>query len=161
MRVAAFFVWRSAFLSLLSIIHWISCAMICFSSVFCNSCCHFSSDFYIFLCFFSNEVFNSIAFFVPIAIRHIKEGENADNLGLNGLVVSARKWAGPIPAENCFAENSPRPYHYMPVCPNGFSARSAIFCCHWGSTFSGSRDRALSPQSPAIFTLSLFLIEVL
>ena len=29
----------------------------------------------------------------------------ADNLGLNGLVVSAGKCAGPIPAENCFAEN--------------------------------------------------------
>ena len=36
--------------------------------------------------------------------------------------------------------------------PEGFSARSAIFCCYWGSTFFGSRDRALSPLSPAIFT---------
>jgi hypothetical protein len=35
------------------------------------------------------------------AIWDIKEGENADNLGLNGLVVSARKCAAPMAAENC------------------------------------------------------------
>ena len=40
---------------------------------------------------------------LPLGIQRwdIKEGENADNLGPNGLVVSARKCAGPIPAENC------------------------------------------------------------
>ena len=30
-----------------------------------------------------------------------KKVKMADNLGLNGLVVSAGKCAGPIPAENC------------------------------------------------------------
>jgi len=31
----------------------------------------------------------------------LKEGENADNLGPNGLVVSARKCAASMAAENC------------------------------------------------------------
>ena len=58
-------------------------------------------------------LFRSIHCHLANKIWDIKEGENADNLGPNGLVVSARKCAGPIPAKNCCAENLPRPYHYM------------------------------------------------
>ena len=36
--------------------------------------------------------------------------------------------------------------------PDGFFARSAIFCCHWGSTFSGRNNQAIGPRLSAIFT---------
>ena len=43
---------------LLSIVDLNMCAKIRFKNDFCNNCCRFSCDFYIFLCFLSNEVFN-------------------------------------------------------------------------------------------------------
>ena len=36
--------------------------------------------------------------------------------------------------------------------PDGFSARSAIFCRYWTCTFSGRNDQAIGPRSSAIFT---------
>ena len=37
----------------------------------------------------------------------------------------------------------------------------AIFCCHWGSTFSGRNNQAIGPRLSAIFTclVSMYFVE--
>ena len=49
------------------------------------------------------------------------------------------------------AENNLRPQIYQNTDEQLFSARSAIFCCHWGSTFSGQVS-AIEARDEAIFT---------
>ena len=52
----------------------------------------------------------------------------------------------------CFAENICSSVYWYTWGPDGFSARSAIFCCHWGSSFSGRNNQAIGPRLSAIFT---------
>ena len=43
--------------------------------------------------------------------------------------------------------------------PEGFSARSAIFCCHWGSKFSGQVS-AIGARDEAIFTKISIVVQL-
>ena len=45
------------------------------------------------------------------------------------------------------------------LCPDGFSARSAIFCRYWTCSFSGRNNQAIGPRLSAIFT-TLFQLLV-
>ena len=45
-----------------------------------------------------------------------------------------------------------RPFSELLLGPDGFSARSAIFCRYWTCSFSGRNNQAIGPRLSAIFT---------
>ena len=90
---------------------------------------------------------------VFLLLNIMKEGENGlETLGFNSPSHNPENCRPNGDIKSHFVRKIKHVHIVKLLVSGGFSARSAIFCCHWGSIFSGRNNQAIGPRLSAIFT---------